>query len=215
MYPGQPAAVGGLRIVAGSLRSMYAAHKGYYMKITGEYRIAAPRQQVWEALNDSAVLKECIPGCQSLSKLSATEIEASILAQLGPVKSLFAARITLADLNPPSGYTLSGEGKSGAAGFGRGEARVTLSEVPGATLLQYTADLKLGGKLAQLGSRLLEGTTRKLADEFFTRFATRLDSAAQRTVPVVAPVGRRVPRVWLAVAALLLVALAWWLLRGH
>jgi uncharacterized protein len=181
------------------------------MNISGEYRIQAPRQQVWEALNDATVLKDCIPGCQSLTKLSATDIEASILAQLGPVRSLFAAQIKLADLNPPHGYTLSGEGKSGAAGFGRGEARVILTEVPGATLLQYTADLKLGGKLAQIGSRLLEGATQKLADEFFQRFSTRLDSAAQRTAPASDSPPTRLPLAWLAAAALLIVALAWWL----
>jgi carbon monoxide dehydrogenase subunit G len=185
------------------------------MNISGQHQIAAAPQKVWEALNDPTVLKTCIPGCQDLKMLSPTEIEASILAQLGPVKATFAARITLADLNPPHSYTLSGEGKSGVAGFGRGEARVSLTEQAGETLLQYTADLKLGGKIAQLGSRLIEGTTRKLAEEFFAKFASQLASSTQ--VPQTGT-ARRPSHSWawilLAVAAAAAV-ITWWVVRSR
>lgn len=184
------------------------------LNISGEHRIAAPRQVVWEALNDPETLKVCIPGCQHLVRVGATEIEASILAQLGPVKSTFAARIVLSNLNPPTSYTLSGEGKSGAAGFGRGEAHVRLSDEPGATVLQYAADLKLGGKLAQIGSRLLEGATRQLADEFFSNFAFRLDPGAQRTPVKVVTTRPRLSLAWAAIAVVLLViTLLWWLVQ--
>lgn len=184
------------------------------LDISGEYRIAAARQAVWEALNDADVLKACIPGCQDLKKISPTDIEATILAQLGPVRSTFQAKIVLADLNPPTSYSLSGEGKSGVAGFGRGEARVVLSDVPGATLLKYSAQMKLGGKIAQIGSRLVEGATRKLADEFFAKFATTLDQAATKVQPVeAAPVAKTGVSVkWIAAAVIVAVAaLTWWL----
>ena len=149
------------------------------MAITGEYRIAATRETVWAALNDAEVLKACIPGCEELQKLSDTEIDARVAAALGPVRSTFATRIQLSDIKPPESYTISGEGKA-AAGFGKGSAQVNLTEEGGATILRYSADLRLGGKLAQVGSRLLEGATRQLADQFFDAFAKRLDSGATK-----------------------------------
>lgn len=155
------------------------------MAIEGEYRIGAPREAVWAALNDVEILKGCIPGCQELNRLSDTEIEGRIQAQLGPVKAAFGTRLTLADIDPPSGYTLSGEGKA-AVGFGKGSAKVQLVEEEGGTLLRYSATMQLGGKLAQLGSRLVEGATRQLADQFFEAFARQVDAGAV-AVPAAAP----------------------------
>jgi carbon monoxide dehydrogenase subunit G len=149
------------------------------LAIQGEYRIGAPRAAVWQALNDTEVLKACIPGCEELVRKSDTEIEGRINAQLGPVRSVFATTILLTDLNPPAGYTLTGEGK-GVAGFGKGSAKVDLTEEGSSTVLRYTADMMIGGKLAQVGSRLVEGATRQLADQFFASFSTRLDSQATR-----------------------------------
>jgi carbon monoxide dehydrogenase subunit G len=182
--------------------------------IAGEYRISASQQAVWEALNNPDVLKLCIPGCQSLTVRSDTDIDAVIVAQLGPVKSTFAAQIRLADLNPPHRYTLAGEGKSGVAGFGRGQAHVALVEEQGVTILRYQADFKLGGKLAQIGSRLLEGAMRKLVDEFFLAFALQLDRSAQRGASATAesvPGKSRLPLI--LGSALVILVLLWWLMR--
>lgn len=194
------------------------------MAIQGEYRIGAPRETVWLALNDPEVLRACIPGCEQLEKRSDTEIDARINAQLGPVRSVFATRITLTELDPPAGCTLTGEGK-GAVGFGKGSARVELVEEPGATLLRYTADLRLGGKLAQVGSRLLEGATRQLADQFFECFAKRLDAGAGRSEPpapqegaagaspaAAAPAQRSQARWVVAAGGFVLLALVIWML---
>jgi carbon monoxide dehydrogenase subunit G len=191
------------------------------LAIQGEYRIDAPRETVWRALNDTDVLRDCIPGCEELVRKSETEIEGRINAQLGPVRSVFATAIELQDMNPPAGYTLVGEGK-GVAGFGKGTARVELSEDAGATLLRYTADLKIGGKLAQVGSRLVEGATRQLADQFFAAFAARVvapaaAAGAGEAGPTVAaepwPASTpRTPWAWIAVGVvLLLMGLWWWL----
>jgi carbon monoxide dehydrogenase subunit G len=141
------------------------------MDITGEYRLAVPRETVWEALNDTAVLGECIPGCESIEQLSETQFSAKVVAKVGPVKAGFDTHVTLSDLNPPQSYTLSGEGKGGAAGFARGSAEVTLAEDGADTVLTYSARIQPGGKLAQVGSRLIGGTARKLAEQFFSKFA--------------------------------------------
>ena len=154
-----------------------ARGSGNELAINGEYKIAAPREKVWAALNDAVVLQACIPGCEELRKLSDTQIEAKITAQLGPIRSTFATRIVLSDLNPPLGYTLSGEGK-GVVGFGRGSAKVELTNVEGGTLLRYEGLLTTGGKLAQLGARLVESATRSYAEQFFTAFAQRLNDIA-------------------------------------
>lgn len=152
------------------------------MAIEGEYRIGGPRETVWAALNDVEILKQCIPGCEELVRTSETEIDGRIRAQLGPVRASFGARILLADLNPPASYTLSGEGKA-AVGFGKGSARVELIEEEAGTLLRYSATMQLGGKLAQLGSRLVEGATRQLADQFFAAFAQLLDPNSTKVEP--------------------------------
>lgn len=141
------------------------------MDMTGEYHIPAPRQRVWEGLNNPAILKDCIPGCQEIEKVSDTEFAAKVVAKVGPVKATFGGKVTLSDLAPPQGYTIAGEGTGGVAGFAKGSARVDLTEEDGGTLLKYTAQANVGGKLAQIGSRLIGATARKMADDFFGRFA--------------------------------------------
>ena len=140
------------------------------MDISGEFDISANRQQVWEALNDPQVLGQCIPGCESIERESDTEFLAKMKAKIGPVKARFESRILLSKLNPPQSYTISGEGKGGPAGFGKGSADVTLAESDGNTTLRYTATLHVGGKLAQVGSRLVGGAARKIANDFFSKF---------------------------------------------
>ena len=147
------------------------------MDMTGEFRIPAPRQRVWEGLNDPQILKECIPGCQTIEKVSDTEFAAKVLAQVGPVKANFAGKVTLSDLEPPQSYTIAGEGSGGVAGFAKGSAKVNLAEDGGATLLHYTVQAHVGGKLAQIGSRLIDATSRKMADEFFSRFVVVMSPA--------------------------------------
>jgi uncharacterized protein len=141
------------------------------MEMSGSYRITAPREKVWAALNDPEILKQCIPGCEEIEKHSDTELTAKVVAKVGPVKAKFAGKVTLSDIDPPNGYTITGEGSGGAAGFGKGGAAVKLGpDGEDATLLEYTAHAQVGGKLAQIGSRLIDGTARKMADDFFAKF---------------------------------------------
>ena len=140
------------------------------MEMTGEQLIPLPQQQVWEALNDPQVLKACIPGCETIERVSDTEYKVVMTAAVGPVKATFNGKLRLADLNPPQSYSLSFEGSGGAAGFGKGGAKVTLARDGNNTRLTYTAQATVGGKLAQIGSRLIDGVARKMADDFFTRF---------------------------------------------
>jgi carbon monoxide dehydrogenase subunit G len=141
------------------------------MEFSGEYRIPASGQKVWDALNDPAVLQQCIPGCESLEKSSDTEMKATVRMKIGPVSARFAGKVTLSDIDPPNGYRITGEGQGGAAGFAKGGAVVKLAEADGVTVLSYTADAQVGGKIAQIGARLIDGTARKLADEFFGKFS--------------------------------------------
>ncbi len=150
------------------------------MDMTGEYRITAARQKVWEALNDPTILQQCIPGCEEIQKLSDTEWTAKVTAKVGPVKAKFGGKVTLSDLDPPNGYKITGEGTGGAAGFAKGGAVVKLADDADATKLSYVVQAQVGGKLAQIGSRLIEGTSRKMADDFFTRFAEIVGGAADR-----------------------------------
>lgn len=141
------------------------------MLLEGEERIEAPVQKVWEALNDPEVLKVCIPGCESLEKKSDTEMAAIVLLKIGPIKARFNGAVELKNLNPPHSYTLTGEGKGGVAGFAKGGADVSLKEDgPDTTILTYSAKSEVGGKIAQLGSRLIVSTSKKLAAEFFSTF---------------------------------------------
>jgi carbon monoxide dehydrogenase subunit G len=140
------------------------------MDMTGTQHIEAPRDVVWAALNDVEVLKQAIPGCQSIEKISDTEMNAKVTIKIGPVKANFTGKVTLSDLDPPNGYTITGEGSGGAAGFAKGSAVVRLVEDAGATNLSYEVKAQIGGKLAQLGSRLIDATSKKLATEFFEAF---------------------------------------------
>lgn len=144
------------------------------MDITGQYRIAAPREVVWGALNDPDVLRRCIPGCKELEKRSDHEFAAKVMLKVGPMSVNFTGTVTLEDLNPPAGYTIVGQGQGGAAGFAKGRAKVDLAEESAETVLSYSAKAEVGGKLATLGSRLIQATSKKLADEFFGKFAEEL-----------------------------------------
>jgi len=140
------------------------------MEIKGERIISAKRPVVWAALNDPGVLQRSIPGCETIEKVSDTELNATLTLKVGPVKAKFKGNVKLVDLMPPEQYTIVGEGQGGVAGFGKMKATVTLKEVDGGTQLNYIADAQVGGKLAQVGSRLIEGTAAKLAQEFFDAF---------------------------------------------
>ena len=140
------------------------------MEMTGEQLIPVGQQQVWEALNDPEILKKCIAGCESIDKVSDTEYKVAMTAAVGPVKAKFAGKLLLQDLNPPNSYAIAFEGSGGAAGFGKGGAQVKLAPEGGSTRLAYTAKATVGGKLAQIGSRLVDGVARKMADDFFVKF---------------------------------------------
>ena len=146
------------------------------MEITGEYRISASRVQVWEALNDPDVLRACIPGLEKLDKKSDTEFAAVVTTKVGPVKVRFEGSVTLSDLDPPHGYQIVGEGQGGVAGFAKGTCQVSLGEEGEETLLRYRADAQVGGKLAQIGSRMISGVAKKTADDFFSAFAGQMSA---------------------------------------
>src|SRR5882672_108534 len=160
------------------------------MDLTGEYKNAAPREAVWKALNDPEILKQSIPGCEEIQKLSDTEMTAKVTARVGPVKASFAGKVTLSGLDPPNGYKISGEGQGGVAGFARGGADVRLKpdESGAGTILTYTANAAVGGKLAQIGSRLIEGAAKQTADQFFSKFAEVVGAAAAPAAAQAAPV---------------------------
>ena len=141
------------------------------MDMTGEYRIAAPRQKVWDALNDPEILKQAIPGCETITKHSDTEMSATVRAKVGPVSARFGGKVTISDRDPPTSYRISGEGTGGPAGFAKGGATVSLRDDNGETVLSYKVDANVGGKLAQIGSRLIDATARQMADNFFSKFA--------------------------------------------
>ena len=182
------------------------------MEIKGEYQIASSRERVWAALNDPEVLKECIPGCESLEKISDTEFAAKVIAAIGPVRAKFNTSLTLENVQPPESYTLVGSSKGGVAGFGRGSADIRLDETDGVTQLTYTADFKVGGKLAQVGSRLVLGATKKMVKEFFGNFSRKLDSHEQRIEAEEEEGEAVISKTWLAMAAAVVVLLVWWFL---
>ena len=140
------------------------------MEITGDQLIPRPQQQTWDAICDPAVLQACIPGCESMEKVSDSEFHLVMGAKVGPVNAKFKGRITLADIDPPNAYTLTFEGQGGVAGFAKGEAVVRLAPEGEATRLAYTAKANVGGKIAQVGSRLIDGVARKMAENFFSAF---------------------------------------------
>ncbi|MDR3496463.1 MAG: carbon monoxide dehydrogenase subunit G [Ancalomicrobiaceae bacterium] len=141
------------------------------MEMTGEYRIPATRAEVWAALNDPDVLRVSIPGCETLDMSSPTDMTAKVVTKIGPVKATFSGRVKLENINPPNGYTISGEGSGGVAGSARGGADVTLTEDGDETVLAYAAHAHVSGKLAQLGSRLIDATAKMMADQFFAKFS--------------------------------------------
>jgi uncharacterized protein len=150
------------------------------MQMNDSQRIPASRDKVWAALNDPQVLKKCIPGCQDLEMSSPTEMTATVVFRVGPVKATFGGKVTLSDLDPPNGYRISGEGSGGVAGFAKGGAAVRLeSESPDVTILHYEVDAQIGGKLAQLGGRLIDSTAKKLAGEFFAAFGAAVGGIAE------------------------------------
>ncbi len=142
------------------------------MDMNGSQRIEASREAVYAALNNVDILRQCIPGCDSIEKTSDTEMNAKVTLRIGPVKASFSGKVTLSDLDPPNGYTISGEGSGGMAGFAKGGAKVNLEADGDATILHYTVNADIGGKLAQLGSRLIDGTAKKLAGDFFETFSS-------------------------------------------
>lgn len=140
------------------------------MQMNGSERISAPKEAVWKALNDPAVLQQCIPGCEKLEKTSDHEMTATVTLKVGPVKASFNGKVTLSDIDPPNGYRIAGEGAGGVAGFAKGGASVRLEQDAEVTVLHYDVDAQVGGKIAQLGGRLIDSTAKKLAGEFFTKF---------------------------------------------
>src|SRR5215470_40451 len=161
------------------------------MQMSDSQRIPASKEKVWAALNNPDILKQCIPGCQSLEMTNPNEMTATVVLKVGPVKATFGGKVTLSDLDPPNSYRISGEGSGGIAGFAKGGASVKLSEEsPDVTILFYNVEAQIGGKLAQLGSRLIDSTAKKLAGEFFASFGQVVGGAA-------AAPAEAVPKGWL------------------
>jgi uncharacterized protein len=162
------------------------------MDMTGERRIEAPRQAVWQALNDPVVLKASIPGCETLEKLSDTDMKATAAVKIGPISARFTGAVHLTDLDPPNGYSIGGEGQGGVAGFAKGGAKVRLEDAGTGTLLYYEVHAQVGGKIAQLGARLIDASAKQMADAFFDRFSREV---APPPAPIAdaAPAPRAVP----------------------
>jgi uncharacterized protein len=177
------------------------------MDMTGERRIPAPRQVVWDALNDPAVLKSSIPGCDSLEKLSDDQMKATAAVKIGPISARFAGKVQLTDIDAPNGYRISGEGQGGVAGFAKGGANVALTDDGPDTLLRYQVNAQVGGKIAQLGARLIDATAKQMADAFFDRFSAQVAAMAPAGTPTPAemptPAGTPTPAEALAPAGLL------------
>ncbi|MZR30576.1 CoxG family protein [Sneathiella litorea] len=151
------------------------------MQMSGEELISASRAEVWNALNDPEILRQSIPGCQSVEKISDTEFTATVKVKVGPVSAKFKGNVELSNIDAPNGYTITGEGKGGAAGFGKGGADISLTESDNGTLLAYDVNASVGGKMAQIGSRLIDGTAKKLAGEFFANFNKLVSSGKEET----------------------------------
>ena len=207
------------------------------MDINGEQRIPATQQVVWAALNDPEALKASIPGCETVDKVSDTQFTARLTMSIGPVKAKFTGDVTLSEIDPPNGYTITGKGSGGAAGFGKGSAKVTLIAEGNSTLLRYAANASVGGKLAQIGQRLVDSAAKKMADEFFTNFTAYLTakgvaSAAAMAETASSPVAatsatpsttgsttgsddnkKMSPGVWIGIAAVTAALIIWYLTR--
>jgi carbon monoxide dehydrogenase subunit G len=183
------------------------------MEMTGQQIVPAPQPRVWAALNDPEVLKACIPGCHSIERVSDSEYRVAMTAAVGPVKAKFNGKLLLADIKPPDSYTLSFEGSGGAAGFGKGSAQVALAPDSGGTMLTYKANAQVGGKLAQVGSRLIDGVAKKMADQFFQRFNAQLAEAAPAALQPATVAAPRAPwlgATWAFIAGFIVaLALIW------
>jgi carbon monoxide dehydrogenase subunit G len=153
------------------------------MDMTGSRRIAASRRKVWAALNDPDILRQCIPGCEALQMQSPTDMTARVKLVVGPVRATFSGKVKLTDVDPPNGYRIVGEGSGGVAGFARGSAAVRLADDGGGTLMTYEVKADVGGKLAQLGGRLIDSTAKRFADEFFEKFAALVGGAPTGAPP--------------------------------
>ncbi len=168
------------------------------MDMTGERRIPAPRQKVWDALNDPAILQACIPGCESLEKTSDTDLKATAAVKIGPIAARFTGKVQLVDLDPPNSYRIQGEGQGGVAGFAKGGADVRLADAvmeggaPG-TLLTYDVKAQVGGKIAQLGARLIDATSKQMADMFFDRFTAAVADPIPAAAPIMEPTALSTP----------------------
>lgn len=184
------------------------------MEMTGERLIQRLQEEVWRELNDPQTLKACIAGCESIEKVSESEYRITLTAAVGPVKARFAGKLVLSGIDSPNAYSLSFEGAGGAAGFGRGGARVSLRPEGGGTRLAYSATASVGGKLAQIGSRLIDSAAKKMADDFFAAFEKKLVVPAAAAAQSPAP-ARRGIALWGWAAALALLAAGWWLARPH
>ena len=193
------------------------------MEIKGEENIRASVQTVWDGLNSTDVLLKSIPGCEEIQRTADNELQAKVMIKLGPVKARFSGKVTMTNVQPLKGYTLNFEGSGGAAGFAKGSADVSLQEADGGTLLTYVANASVGGKLGQIGSRLIEGSAKKLSSEFFAAFAetvapghrdraepTSADAPPSSDGPAASPKAgseQGSSRMWLAIAAAVVVAI--------
>lgn len=193
------------------------------MEIKGEENIRASVQTVWDGLNSTDVLLKSIPGCEEIQRTADNELQAKVMIKLGPVKARFSGKVTMTNVQPLKGYTLNFEGSGGAAGFAKGSADVSLQEADGGTLLTYVANASVGGKLGQIGSRLIEGSAKKLSSEFFAAFAetvapghrdraeqTSADAPPSSDGPAASPKAgseQGSSRMWLAIAAAVVVVI--------
>lgn len=190
------------------------------MDMTGEQQIPAPRDLVWRGLNDPEILKQCIPGCEKLERTAPDQFEALVALKIGPIAARFTGRVSLQNVNPPQSYTLVGEGQGGVAGFGKGSADVSLMEENGQTRLSYQVKAQVGGKIAQLGARLIDATARKLAEDFFGRFNEVLSAQSAAATPPDAIIEEEVqqvgllaqwlsPAIWVPAIILLMLGVTW------
>lgn len=182
------------------------------MQMAGDVSIAANRQHVWNALNDPEVLRQCIPGCETVTREADNVLLAKVTAKIGPIKAGFSGKVTLSELDPPNSYVISGEGSGGAAGFAKGGAAVKLTALGDATQLHYEVNAQVGGKLAQIGARLIDSTARKMAEDFFAKFVAIAEStsperpAAEEAAPAPEPQPAKSNTSLLVIAAIVVLA---------
>lgn len=184
------------------------------MELTQSRTIPLPRQKVWEALNDPEVLKACIAGCETLDRISEVEYSLMIIAAIGPVKAKFRGKLLLADIDPPKSYTLSFDGQGGVAGFGKGSAAVSLHEEGTATRLDYRVKAQVGGRIAQVGSRLIDAAAKKMAEDFFSALIRKIAPAEAMPGAAKTPASKGFPAIWWWLILALGLALLIYLLTG-